>query len=253
MTAARVEPSKGKLVGAVTQSFAVLRVLSVSAEPLGVSAIAREAGVNPSTTFNILRTLVLEGAVVIEEKTKSYSLGEGLLALCAPLLERSFVQDIGIELARLSAEFSCLAGLWQVVGDRVVLVERAVSDRPVRLDMAIKQRMPLFLGALGRAHAAALRLSDADLSARFGQLRWEGAIDVDGYIGEVRAAEELGYAVDRQALYPGVVSVAAILTNRDGVPVYGLTASDIANNLDDARIAALGARMAALKKAFSLL
>ncbi|QYU69008.1 PucC family protein [Leptolyngbya sp. 15MV] len=114
----REEPAKGKLVGAVIQSFAVMRVLSRASEAMGVSAIAREAAINPSTAFNILQTLVLEGAVAVNEQTKTYLLSEGLLALCAPLLERGFVQDIGPELERLSTEFGCLAGVWQVVGDR---------------------------------------------------------------------------------------------------------------------------------------
>lgn len=241
-----------KLVGAVEQAFRILRLLAHAEAPLGVSAIAREARVNPSTAFNILRTLVAEAAVEFDELSKTYALGAGLLQLSRKLLEQSIVSEIRGDLNKLAAETNCLVGLWQVEDGRMVLIERAVTGRPIRLDMDIKQRLPPFAGAVGRAYAAALKLTDAEIRGGFKPLRWLGTVTVKAYIAEVREAERLGYAVDREALYPGVVSIGAIISNREDTPLYGLTASDIANNLDETKLKRVGEEMASLARAYSI-
>lgn len=241
-----------KVVGAVAQAFRILRLLAAENRPLGVNAIARDAQVNPSTAFNILRTLVLETMVDFDSLSKTYKLGAGLKELSSPLFEQSIVNDIRGELNRLATESNCLVGIWQAHDGRMTLLERATASRAIRLDMEIKQRLPFMAGALGRAYAAHLGLSDDEIQKRFPDLRWGGEIDADTYIAEVRAAEKTGYAIDREALYPGVVTVAAVLTNHLGEVIYGLTASDIAHHLDDERIQELGEAMAAIAKAFSL-
>ena len=240
-----------KMVGAVTQAFRILRVLSGNSGPQGVSAIARDSQVNPSTAFNILRTLVAEDAVIFHELSKTYVLSPGLLTLCGKLLEQSIVQAIRGDLDRLAAETNCLVGLWQADEGRMTLVERSVAGRAIRLDMDIKQRLPRFGGAVGRAWAAVFKLPDAELRDGFATLRWEGKITARAYITQVREAERVGYAIDDEALYPGVVSVGTVITDRQGVPIFGLTSSDIAHNLDAAKIKRLGEEMASLSRAFS--
>ena len=240
-----------KLVGAVTQAFRILRVISKARGPLGVTAIARDAKVNPSTAFNILRTLVAEDALRFDELSKTYVLSEGLLALSGRLLQSSIVQNIRGELDRLAAETNCLVGLWEFDNGRMTLIERSVAGRAIRLDMDIKQRLPRFGGAVGRAWAAALNMTDTHLREGFATLRWEGKITSRAYIAEVRQAQKVGYAIDNEALYLGVVSVGTIITDRQGEPIFGLTSSDIAHNLDDAKIKRLGEEMASLSRAFS--
>lgn len=240
-----------KMVGAVTQAFRIMRVLTSSSGPQGVSAIARDSKVNPSTAFNILRTLVAEDAVQFDELSKTYVLSRGLLTLCGKLLEQSIIQAIRGDLDRLAAETNCLVGLWQVDDGRMMLVERSVAGRAIRLDMDIKQRLPRFAGAVGRAWAAVFKLSDAELREGFAALRWEGQITARTYLAEVRQAERVGYAIDDEVLYSGVVSVGTIITDHQGVPIFGITSSDIAHNLDATKIKRLGEEMASLSRAFS--
>src|SRR3974390_2705033 len=66
--------SSGKLVGSVVGAITILRYLAAANEPVGVSRIARETGQNPSTTFNILRTLLLYDFVQFDQLSKTYLL-----------------------------------------------------------------------------------------------------------------------------------------------------------------------------------
>lgn len=246
------EPAKNKLVGAVVQAVRLLHTLEGSERPLGVSALARDAKVNPSTAFNIMRTLVHEELVEFDELSKTYTLGKGLLRLSRKLISQSIVDEIRPELSRLASQTSCLVGLWQVAVDRLILIERALSDKPMRLDMEVKHRLPLMLGAVGRAFAARSELSDAELRRWFKQLRWEGDLTAQEYIAEVREAEEQGYGVDRGALYRGIVSFGAVIVGPDGRPTYGITASDFEGSFDEERIREVGSRVAALAQSYSM-
>ena len=210
--------AKGKQVGAVVQTIRLLRVLAARGEPMGVSAAARAAQVNTSTAFNVLRTLTAEGLTAFDEATKTYCLGAGLFDLAKGLFTGNLADVIKPELPRLAAETGRLIALWEIVGDRVVLVDRALVNQPVRLDLAVTQRMPLMLGAVGRAAAAQLKLGDAALRRSFRPLRWAGEIDAGRYIREVREAEQKGFGVDRQTLYKGIIAVAAIITDERGQP-----------------------------------
>lgn len=244
-------PTKQKLVGAVVQAVRILQALDASSRALGVSALAREAKVNPSTAFNILRTLVVEELVTFDEPSKTYSLGNGLLRLSRKLIGQNLLNEIRPELGSVASETACLVGFWQVAGDRMILVERALADRPMRLDMAVRNSLPVMLGAVGRAYAASRSLKDSELKAAFKQLRWDGEIDASRYIDEVRAAEKVRYGVDRGTLYGGVVSIGAVITNSDGAPIYGVTASDMESKFDEGRIDRVGRSIASLAQAFS--
>lgn len=240
-----------KLVGAVTQAFRILRVLSDRNAPLGASSIARAAKVNPSTAFNILRTLVAENAARFDDLSKTYTLSDGLLKLSQRLLDHNLIEDIMIDLNRLATDTGCLAGIWEVTPDRMILLERAVADRPMRLDMEVKQRMPLMLGAVGRALAAQKKLSENELRTHFKHARWEGQITAKQYISEVRDAERRGYGVDHEALYPGVVSVASLIVDHNGRAIYGLTASGFTITMSDETTQEVGERLAAIARAHS--
>lgn len=181
-----------------------------------------------------------ERAVQFDELSKTFTLGMGLLELCEKLIGNSIVAKVRDELERLADETHCLLGLWQVADGKTVLIERAVSKRPMRLDMDIRHKLPPFAGSLGRAYAASLGLSGQSIKAGFRALRWEGEINEDRYLEEVRQAERDGFAIDREALYPGVVSVASLIFGRKGQALYGITASDIAFNLSNAKIDELG-------------
>ena len=71
--------SPTKLVGALVSGLSILRFLSAQGVPMGVTKIARELKINPSTCFNLLRTLVHEGLLQFDESSKAYSVDLGLI------------------------------------------------------------------------------------------------------------------------------------------------------------------------------
>lgn len=240
-----------KPVGAVLHAVKLLRVLSDANMPMGVTAAAREAGVNPSTALGVLRTLSEQKLLQFDVKTKTYTPGLGLLSLARGLLGHKHADLVRPELVRLATNFECLVALWQVVDDRVVLIDRALADTPVRLDIQVTQRMPAYLGAIGRVVAAHSGLNLSELRHKFSTLRWANPITFEQYMTEVEEARARGYAIDQESLYRGITVAASVILDRTGHPALGVSAIMVARNHLASEVHTVGANLSALCQAAS--
>lgn len=231
------QATSGKFVGAVENAVVILRYLAHAGGPLGVAPIARENGLNVSTTFNILRTLAKEGLVVFDGDSKTYRIGLGVLELSAPLLGTGQADLIRPELEKLSSEHHSLIGLWKITpNDRIVLVDRVVGANVVRVDMSIGSRLPAFVGAVGRCVAATRALSREELRPHFEALRWQDAPSFEEYAAEVEQAARDGYAFDREQLFRGVDIAASVICDHTGAARLGVSAIVIAGQLGETEL-----------------
>jgi len=231
-----------KLVGALSSGLAILRYLSRSETGVGVSQVARDLKLNPSTCFNLLKTLVHEGLAVFDGANKSYALGLGLVELAKGALEQaSYARLVRPHLDAIASEHRVTATVWQRIDDeRVVLVDRADNDAAIRVHMSVGQRLPLYIAALGRCMAAHSGLSRAELRKRFAVLRWEEAPSFQVYWTEVEAARTKGYAIDAGHFVKGVTTVSAAVLDAGGQPVMAISAVGFSAQLTGARLKALG-------------
>jgi len=227
-------------VRSVSQAFAVLRLLADS-DPLTLSDIGRSLGLGASSCFNLLGTLVAEGAVVRDAPGKRYRLSDGWAR--AGLLRdgdaRRMVDALRPAMARFAQAHEVTAGLWQVASrDRLQLVAHAESKAVLRIHLAQGQRQPLGGGAVGRAIAAAQAPGEEEVMRRFAAVRWERAIAFADYREQVELAGRAGFAVDDGFTHIGICTLAAAIPGRGAE--YCLSASCFAGVRKAADLAALG-------------
>ena len=217
--------NKGKSVGAVRQAVAILRMLAQYPKGLGANETARRTKLNPSTVYNILRTLVDERLVSFDESEKRYRIGMGAFQIAGAHKALSLEDMFRPELVRIATNFECLTVLWRFTSDdRAILVERVLADTPIRLDIRVTERMPSTSGAVGRAYAAEMQWPSDVLRASFAPLRWANPMPFETYHAEVEEARRLGFGVDVAALYAGITSVGSVAVDHAGLPHVGLSA-----------------------------
>jgi len=234
-------------VRSVSQAFAILRLLAGSGA-LTLSDIGRFADLSPSSCLNLLKTLVAEGAVERDARTKQYRLAAAWRAADALRDTRAArLADRALPLmARFAQSAEAAVGLWKIVSrDRMELAARAESDAGMRLSLADGQRQPLGSGAAGRAIAAVQRVSEAELARRYAPVRWQDELPFDAYARQVAAAAAQGFAVDRGYAHRGVCTVAAGIAGI--APGFCLSASFVAGSRSEAEVEALGAALVALR------
>lgn len=235
-------------VRSVSQALGILRLLAETS-PMSLSDIARVTGLSPSSCLNLLKTLVDEGVVERDARTKSYRLarawaasealrdgaGHGLVDRAQPLI------------AQFARRHDAAVALWKVISrERVRAVSRAESDAGMRVAMADGQRQPLGGGAVGRALAAAQRVAPDELARRFEPVRWQAPLSLADYVTQVETAAARGYAVDDGFAFRGICTVAVAIA---GVtPGFCLSASMFAGRTP-AEVAALGAELVGMRDA----
>lgn len=197
----------------MSQAFAVLRLLA-DHDPMTLSDIGRALGLGASSCFNLLGTLVTEGAVVRDQPGKRYRLSDGWAR--AGLLRdgdaRRMIDRLRPLMARFAQAHEVTTGLWQVASrDRLQLVAHAESKAVLRIHLAQGQRQPLGGGAVGRAIAAAQAPGEEEIARRFAAVRWEKGIALADYAAQVEQAGRTGFAIDDGYTHIGICTLATVL------------------------------------------
>jgi DNA-binding IclR family transcriptional regulator len=223
---------------------AILRLLGRSAEPLGVKAIAQALGIVTSTALHILRVLVDEDLVKVDA-TKRYSLGAGMLSLARSVIEGSgFATAVQPALDRLSRTWSVTAIGVEIGGlDHMVVLALSHSHIPFRLHVDVGSRFPALISATGRLVAAYTPHPWAEVERRFRALRWQNAPALATWRREVERARKRGYSVDRGNYINGVAVLSVPVFNARRELTHALVATGVAEQLDNARCAAVAAAM----------
>ena len=241
-TPGRGATGAGVMVKPVANAVRILRYLAQTAAPERAADIARHLGINSSTCFNILRTLVAEDVLDFNAMSKMYSVGLGL----AKLADQLMTQGQRLELAQpamaaLAARFQVTITLWRRMGvDRIVLVASAASPTALRIDMQAGQRLPLLMGASGRLFAGLLGWTEDEARTEFDKIRWSRPIGFDTYWREVVQARRNGWAADDGYFANGIVSVAAPVRDPAGGIAFTLSAVMIRGQHDEAGVQAIG-------------
>ena len=228
-----------KFVGAVENAVKILRYLAGRGVPDGAASVARETDLNPSTTFNILKTLTKEGLVAFHPQDKTYSIGMGVLELSVPLLGRSPNDLIRPLLAELAEAHHALIAFWRInPNGRIVLSERFAPENLVHADMKLGARLPALAGAIGRCVAAQSTQSKLEIRKAFDDLRWQNPPSFDEYWADVETAKIDKFAFDFGNLFVGLNISAAIACDAEGQPRFGLSAISISGQADEAAMKA---------------
>ena len=243
----RTHPKHATPVPSVSHAVAILRLLGKSGKTLGVTAIAREVGLSPSSTFNLVKTLTAEGLLAFDPVAKTYAIGMGSIDIARMALrgDDAMVHATRAMMQHLADRFDAAIGLWRVADQRrLLLVALAESEAATRIHMSVGQRQPWGAGSTGRVFLVEHNASEAEIRAAFAAIRWPGRITSDDFVTQVAATRTCGYALDDQSLNTGISTVAAIIPAHEGATSYCLSASMFAGRTDGPGLDEIGQIMA---------
>lgn len=206
------------LVKPVLNCVNILRYLSQNEHPVTLTQITQKLDINPSTCLSILRTLVTLDLVAPHPNTKAYVIGAGVIPLAEGALGRGGILEIfRYPMEQLARKHGITVTLWRMVdGDRMYLTASAVGDGPIQIQMRLGQRLPRWVGAVGRMMAAHSGLPDAELRKNYKNLRWQSPPSFTAYLEQSREAKRRGYAIDDGNFSRGLLSVAAPVFDLSG-------------------------------------
>jgi DNA-binding IclR family transcriptional regulator len=234
----------------VTNAIEILRYLNKLRRPATVTQIARQLAINPSTCFAILRTLVWEGMLEFDGHAKAYEVGTGVTKLAeAALSERQRLEALKPEFRSVAERYGVTMMLWRRSGeDRMLLVMTENCSGNVQIHLPTGQRLPILLGASGRAAASHLGFNKAEIRQKFQSLRWMRPLPFEEYWSDVQIAAKRGWAYDDGYYKAGVMTVATPVFDSGNRVSHILVAIMFRGQLQAKAIERLGARLAGLSR-----
>ncbi|KPA88869.1 MULTISPECIES: IclR family transcriptional regulator [Pseudomonas] len=237
----RNEKSNEVGVGAVSRLFAVLRSLGDSPEEgERVTQLAERIGLSQPTTHRLLRSLMDEGMVEQDARSKRYRLSLEFFALAARAGRSGNLRElVRPALLRLSASLGDSLFLLARSGFDAICLDRSEGPFPIRTFTGdIGGRVALGVGQGSLAILAFLPEDERETVIRYNlpRLRDFHLYDEVFLRSEVESVRKLGYAGRNTGVLQGMAGVAVPILDRDGRAVAALSVATISDRLGPDRL-----------------
>jgi len=237
----RNENPKDVGVGAVSRLFAVLRCLGDWAEGgERVTQLAQQVGLSQPTTHRLLRSLMDEGMVEQDQRSKRYRLSIEFFALAAKAGNTGNLRDVvRPSLLRLSASLGDSLFLLARSGFDAICLDRSEGPYPIRTFTGdIGGRVALGVGQGSLAILAYLPEEERDTVIRYNLPRLKDFHLYDEVFlrSEVENVRRLGYAARNTGALPGMAGLAVPIFDREGRSVAALSVATISDRLGPDRL-----------------
>jgi DNA-binding IclR family transcriptional regulator len=203
-----------KRVPALDKSFAIIEMMAQASGPVSINAVVRQLGLNKSTVFNILHTLV-DLRVIDREAEGRFLLGTRLYALGSAAAKKSgLIQTVHPYLVRINRETKLSAFLGIRSGRHAVIIDKVDVAYDIKISSEIGMRLPLLAGAGGKALLATLPEAEIDqliAEARLKPYTAKTITDKNAFKAAVLRSREEGIAFDAEEYIPGIVALAVPL------------------------------------------
>lgn len=215
----------------------LLEQVAVSADGIRNLDLARQVGLDKSTSHRLLSTLQRRGFVHRDPRTRRFVMGRRMLELAAGAAIGSTLVARGLlhELVRLTGESASFSLL---VHRSYVCVDAVQAPHEIRVALDLNKPYPLNAGATGKAilafrpEVAARMLRDGELPT-YGPNTIVSADELAGQLEEIRRA---GFATSDSERIAGGSSIAVPVVVPDGPAIGALAVNAVNARLDVAAL-----------------
>jgi DNA-binding IclR family transcriptional regulator len=213
---------------ATDKVLAIIECLAQS--PMGVNEISRQLGIGKSTVSKTLSSLKEENWLTQDAENAKYRLAHRMLKIGLSMLSNLNVRTISLpymnELHEVTKETVTLNLL---MDSERVAIEQVQSSHTIRGVITLGERLPIWLGATGKAMMAYLKPDEIKEaknkllnSERYTKASGED-VNIDRLLIELEAIRQKGYAVASEEIVLGTASVSAPIFDRNNSVIGALT------------------------------
>ena len=192
----------------------------------GVTEVADELGINKSTAFRILETLMASNMVAQEKAMSKYKLGPGILQLSNRLIKNLNIISLAKPyLVRLVEETGESAHLCMLSNDSAIVIEQAMSDSRLAVHAKVGNAEPVYCSSVGKcllAFTDGQKRENILSKIKFEKFTKNTITDVPALCCELDKIVAKGYAVDNEEISEDILCIAAPVYDNSGTTVYSV-------------------------------
>lgn len=240
---------------AVGRAFKVIRVVAqIQRSGASLSRIAQATGLNSSTTYRLLKSLVDERMLRFDEAARRYHIGalafELGLAAAPEAQPQARWHDAVIEIARQTRLTTYLMARSDAEAVCLACAQGTTAMRAMPLEVG--QRLPLGVGAGSLALLSALADDDINdiLDSHDNRLGLfpGGIVKTSGILERVKLARRRGFAVSSETVALGIAGVGVALPRDLELTELAISVSAVTNTIGLAEAEALAAAISDLAR-----
>ncbi len=208
-------------IQSIERAAAILRLLSGRSRRLGVVEVAGELGLNKTTVHGILRTLQHEGFVEQDPDSGKYQLGAALLHMGSSYLDGNELRTRALNWSdSLASRSNESVRIGTLHDGKVLIVHHVFRPDDSRQALEVGFLLPAHASALGKVLLAHDSYA-ADQLSQAGLAEYTRATITDPHRlrRELAEVSKRGWAMDREEMVEGEVSLAAAIKDRRGLTV----------------------------------
>lgn len=205
----------------VVKAISVINYLNEVSGPQGVSDISKGLGLSTTIVHRLLTTLKLEGMVFQDPRSKLYTLGTIFLDYANKILtEMPIAPVVEPWLMSLRNNTGETVGFYMPTGQMRICVLEYESQQEIRRSVGIGKRLPLHLGASGRA---ILAFQSPEQQERvLGTLSVEERHEMEHILQEV---QNQGYATNEEEISSNVAALSVPVFDKQQSVIGALSVS----------------------------
>lgn len=217
----------GVQVQSVARAAEILKCF-LQARELGISEIAAEMGLNKSTVFGLVNTLVTYGYLEQVESNKKYRLGITLFEMGNLVLSRIDIRNEAKELCMpLAKKYPATVHIAIHSEGEVIYIDKLEAGTSLISASNVGKRAPMYCTGVGKAMLAYLPGSYVDHYLKFPlkKLTKKTISTKQDLLRELSEIRSTGIAMDREEIEDGLSCIAAAVLQQDGEPALAISFS----------------------------
>jgi IclR family transcriptional regulator, acetate operon repressor len=203
----------------VLRAITLLKAFSDEHSEWLLADLARQVGLNKTTTFRLLTALESEGLVARSERSGAYRLGVAMVTLAGQVLRANELRAVcRPELETLAAGTQETVSMEVLFDNEVVILDEVTGKHVMSGVQSIGTRWPAHATSTGKILLAGLPPESVrdHLPETLAAFTPSTITTAEALLQELAVSRERGYATAREELEPGLVAVAAPVKNHDG-------------------------------------
>ncbi len=213
----------------IVKAFNIINIFTREEPEKSLTQISKETGINKTTVYRYLSSLMKIGLIGQDPNTGYYYLGIKLFEIGNKVIVNKNIIDISRPiLTRVVNDVNITIHLATINDNEVVYLDKIKSKQSLQVHTYMGLRVPLHCTALGKSMLSFLpddELQELLKKKRLSARTPKTITQKKKLFRNLKTARKNGYAVDREEFKEQVHCVAVPILNSDGYPIAALSMS----------------------------